>query len=94
MGRPAVMVHCNECNETLDAARAIVRNARRLAFVAANALSNGDVTRARATLSELNEALRGFDGGEDGGPSWARERSRTRLAAPRRGASAFRMSLT
>lgn len=59
--RPAVMFHCNKCNETLDAARGTVRDARRIAFVAENALANGDVTRARAALGELTEALTGFD---------------------------------
>jgi hypothetical protein len=33
----------------------------RLAFVAGNALANGDVTRAAAALSELNQTLTGFD---------------------------------
>jgi len=56
-----VVVPCNECNETLDAARVSFRNARRLAFVAANALANGDIIRGRAVLSELNTALAQFD---------------------------------
>jgi hypothetical protein len=51
------MVHCNECNETRDAARAIVRDSRRLVFVAENALKNGDLARARTALGELKEAL-------------------------------------
>jgi hypothetical protein len=60
--RPAVTFECNECNEALDALRVAVRNARRLAFVAANALANGDVTRGQAALSALNETLAGRTG--------------------------------
>jgi len=52
-------VHCNECNETLEAVRATVTNAKRLAIVAENALANGDVARARAALAALNELLTG-----------------------------------
>jgi len=57
--RPPVTVHCNECNETLEAVRATVTNAKRLAIVAENALANGDVARARAALAALNELLTG-----------------------------------
>ena len=59
--RPAATFGCNECNEMLDAARATVRAVRRLAVVATNALANGDVTRARTALGDLNEVLIGFD---------------------------------
>ncbi len=61
LGRPAVTLDCNGCNEALDASRATVRNARRLAFGAENALANGDITRASAALSDLNKTLTGFD---------------------------------
>jgi hypothetical protein len=50
------MDHCNECNERLDAARAAITAARRLALVAQNALTNGDVQRARVALRDIHDA--------------------------------------
>ena len=46
---------CNECNEALNAARAAITAARRLALVAENALVNGDLRRARAALQNLHD---------------------------------------
>jgi hypothetical protein len=54
--RPEATAACNECNEALDAARAAVARARRLAIVAENALLNGDLQRARSALRDLRDA--------------------------------------
>ena len=59
MERPAVMFHCNECNEALDAARSAITAARRLALVAQNALMNCDVRRAWSALREFHDATAG-----------------------------------
>ena len=53
--RPAVAFDCNECNEALDAARATLTAARRLALVAENALVNGDLRRARTAVRNLHD---------------------------------------
>jgi hypothetical protein len=50
------MFECNECNEALDAARAGLTAARRLALVAENALLNGDLRRAQAALQDFYDA--------------------------------------
>jgi hypothetical protein len=59
LGRPPVTFGCNECNETLDAARAALRAARRLTLVAENALANGDLWRARTALRNVYDATAG-----------------------------------
>ena len=56
LGRPAATSECNECNEALEAARGALTAARRLALVAQNALSNGDLGHARAVLRDLHDA--------------------------------------
>jgi len=53
--RPAVTFDCNDCNETLDVARATLTAARRLALVAENALVNGDLRRARTAVRNLHD---------------------------------------
>ena len=54
--RPPVAFGCNECNEALDAVRAALLAARRLALVAENALVNGDLRRAQTALRNLHHA--------------------------------------
>jgi len=56
-GRPAVAAECNDCNEILEAARREAATVRRLAFVADNAIANGDLARARAALRDLQDAM-------------------------------------
>lgn len=51
--RPEVTLGCNECNEALEAARAAITAARRLALVATNALLNGDLQRAQGALLDI-----------------------------------------
>jgi len=60
--RPDETFGCNECNEALNAVRAALTAARRLALIADNALVNGDLVRARSALHDLNDALVGVDG--------------------------------
>jgi hypothetical protein len=52
---------CNECNEALKVAVGTIQAARRLALVAENALSNGDLQRARSALGGLHEATAATD---------------------------------
>jgi hypothetical protein len=54
-----VTLDCNECNEALDTARAVIAAARRLALVVQNALLNGDVRRAQAALRNLHDSANG-----------------------------------
>ena len=63
-----VTFHCNECNEALQAARDALAAARRLAFVAENAVANGDSNGAQAALMDLRAAT------EQIGPSVLRAR--------------------
>jgi len=56
VARPAATFDCNECNEALRTARAVMAMTRRLALAAADALLNGDLRRARLALVELQEA--------------------------------------
>lgn len=51
------MFECNECNEALDRAREVIRNARQLVMVAMNALLNGDPQCARKMLDQLQSVL-------------------------------------
>jgi hypothetical protein len=60
--RPAVTFECNECNEALDGTREVIRDARRLAMVAMNALLNGDPQCARRMLDQLQSVLASQDG--------------------------------
>jgi hypothetical protein len=55
--RLGVTFGCSECNEALDAARGALRTARRLVLVAENALTNGDLFRARAALADLQDGF-------------------------------------
>ena len=55
--RLGVTFGCNECNEALDAAREALRTARRVVLVAENALTNGDLFRARAALADLQDGF-------------------------------------
>lgn len=55
--RLAVTFGCNECNEALDAARETMRTTRRLVLVVENALANGDLSRARAALADLQDGF-------------------------------------
>jgi hypothetical protein len=50
--RPAVTFDCNDCNEVLNAVRAALTVARRLALVAENALVNGDLRGAQGIDGE------------------------------------------
>jgi len=54
--RPPVALDCNECNEALDAVRAALLAAGRLALVAENALVNGDLRRVQSALRNLHHA--------------------------------------
>jgi hypothetical protein len=54
---PAATAGCNECNEAVETARDALTVARRLAMVAYNAIANGDLTRARAALLQLHDAV-------------------------------------
>ena len=56
MDRPEATVRCNECNDALEMARDAVAMARRFAFVAQNALLNGDLQRACSVLRDLEIA--------------------------------------
>jgi hypothetical protein len=56
LGRPAATSECNEGNEALQTARDLLALARRLAFVAGNALANGDPHGVRAALTDLQAA--------------------------------------
>ena len=53
--RVPVTFDCNECNEALDAVRAALAAARRLALVAENALANGDLGRAQTALRNIHD---------------------------------------
>ena len=64
--RSAVTLGCNECNEALDAARAAMSAARRLALVVENALDNGDLQRVRTALRNLHDAM--MDGADAPAP--------------------------
>jgi hypothetical protein len=59
--RPVATLECNECNEAMDGAREVIRDARRLAMVAMNALLNGDPQCARKMLVQLQSALASHD---------------------------------
>jgi hypothetical protein len=52
-----VAAECNECNESLDAVRAVLAAARRHAMVADNAIINGDLHRARTALRGLRDVV-------------------------------------
>jgi len=55
--RPIATFGCNECNEALETARTAIVSARGLAMVATNAITNGDLQRARAVLVELQQVI-------------------------------------
>ena len=55
--RPEAKSGCNECNEGLEFAQAAIRSARGLAMVAINAITNGDLQRARAVLVDLQQVI-------------------------------------
>ena len=55
--RPAVTHGCNECNEALDMARAVLAKARRLTLVVQNALLNAGLQRAYSVLRDLQIAM-------------------------------------
>jgi hypothetical protein len=57
VARPEATSGCNECNESLEAARRALTTARRLALVAENALAGGDQRRAEAALRGLLDDL-------------------------------------
>jgi len=56
VARPEAASGCNECNEALAMARAVLAKARRLALVVQNALLNADLQRACSVLRDLQIA--------------------------------------
>jgi hypothetical protein len=83
--RPAVALGCNECDEALYATRAALAAARRLAFVAQNALANGDLRRVGTAPRDLQDAA--TSGAPDAGHPipvrWRGDRSPAQFRAPR-----------
>jgi hypothetical protein len=55
--RHAATRRCNECNEALEAALETIQAAGRLAMVATNALTNGDLHGARETMRDLQQVV-------------------------------------